>query len=89
MNNSNYSCAPMYNQNNNNQLMGYMCSNSKNVENFNSTPSSSTKNVENFEWWRFSLPPPSPPPPSSLPPTYFKQAVQGVFGARPWNSWMR
>jgi len=30
----NFSCAPMYNQNNNNQVMGYLCSSSKNIENF-------------------------------------------------------
>jgi hypothetical protein len=82
MNNSNYSCAPMYNQNNNNQVMGYMCSNTKNVENFNSP-----KNVENFGWWSF--PPPMQAPPPSPPPTIFKKAVVSVFGNNSYTSWMR
>jgi hypothetical protein len=74
----------MYNQNNNNQVMGYMCSNSKNVENFQSSP----KNVENFQWWKFA-PSVPPPPPQTQPATYFKQGVQGMFGRHSWNSWMR
>jgi len=86
MNNSKYSCAPMYNQNNNNQVMGYMCSNTKNVENFQS---STKKTVENFPWpWQ--LPPPmQPPPPRTSPPTLFTQAVQGTFGVKPWNSFWK
>lgn len=36
VNNVNYSCSPMYNQNNNNNVMGYLCS-SRNVENFYET----------------------------------------------------
>jgi hypothetical protein len=34
----NFSCAPMFNQSKNNQLMGYLCSSSKNIENFSDTP---------------------------------------------------
>lgn len=34
-NNTNFTCAPMYNSNNN-QIMGYMCSSGKNIENFTS-----------------------------------------------------
>jgi hypothetical protein len=34
-NNANFTCAPMYNSNND-QIMGYMCSPSKNIENFTS-----------------------------------------------------
>jgi len=39
VNNVNYSCAPMYNQNNNNNVMGYLCSSgSRNYENFGTGP---------------------------------------------------
>jgi hypothetical protein len=34
LNKANFSCAPMYNQSQNNQVMGYLCSSSKNIENF-------------------------------------------------------
>lgn len=35
INNTNFQCAPMYNQNKNNQVMGYLCSSgSRNVEGF-------------------------------------------------------
>jgi hypothetical protein len=75
----------MYNQNNNNQVMGYMCSNTKNVENFQS---STKKTVENFPWpWQ--MPPPMQPPPPPSPPTWFKQGAQRVFGNNPYTSWMR
>ena len=31
---ANFSCAPMYNQTQNNKVMGYLCSSSKNIETF-------------------------------------------------------
>jgi hypothetical protein len=77
----------MYNQNNNNQVMGYMCSNTKNVENFQSSTKKTVENFPNFPW--SNLPPPMQPPPPPSPPTYFKQAVQNTFGTRSWNSWWR
>jgi hypothetical protein len=44
-NNINFSCAPMYNSNNN-QIMAYMCSPAKNIENFTSKISSNGCNSE-------------------------------------------
>lgn len=44
VNNVNYSCAPMYNQNNNNNVMGYLCS-------------STTRNYENFGNGKYSVNP--------------------------------
>jgi len=37
VNNINYECPPMYNSNQNNQLLAYMCSKSENIENFEAT----------------------------------------------------
>ena len=34
INNTNFQCAPMYNKNQNNQVMGYLCSADRNVEGF-------------------------------------------------------
>lgn len=61
LNNVNYSCAPMFNQNNNNNVMGYLCS-TKNVEgfyNFNlidNTPSANKGNVRTKDegsYWKY------------------------------------